>query len=60
MIISKSVLYYTPRGENKENIEIMGVMDRFFLDHPTTGHRMMTNYLKALGYVVKPKGYVGC
>lgn len=55
MIISKSVLYYTPRGENKENIEIMGVMDRFFLDHPTTGHRMMTNYLKALGYVVNPK-----
>jgi len=52
---SKSALYYTPQGESEENLEIMAIMDKFFLDHPTTGYRKMTDYLRMLGYKVNPK-----
>jgi putative transposase len=33
--IGKSGLYYVPKGENEENLEIMKKMDKRNYDHPT-------------------------
>lgn len=44
--ISRSSLYYKPVGESPENIEMMELMDRLFLDDPTLGVLGMQDELK--------------
>jgi len=44
--ISRSSLYYKPVGESPENIELMELMDRLFLDDPTLGVLGMQDELK--------------
>ncbi|MFN9801617.1 MAG: hypothetical protein ACK54P_16485 [Bacteroidota bacterium] len=35
--ISRSTLYFKPRGESEENLELMRKMDELFIDDPTLG-----------------------
>lgn len=53
--ISKSGLYYLPKGESDENLEIMKKMDKHHHDHPTYGVLQMQDYLFALGFIVNHK-----
>lgn len=53
--VPRSSLYYQPKGENKLNQELMGIMDRHLTDHPTEGVVSMVYLLTGLGFVVGPK-----
>ena len=48
--ISRSGLYYQPKGESSHNLALMQEIDRIFLEHPFFGVRQMRNYLRLLGY----------
>jgi len=53
--IHRSGLYYSPKGENEENLKIMRIMDEHYLEHPTEGVISMQDMLFALGFVVNHK-----
>lgn len=54
--ISRSGLYYKPKGENALNQTLMKAIDRHFLEHPYYGVERMTDYLNMdLGYNVNIK-----
>lgn len=44
-----------PKGETPENLCIMEKIDKFFLEHPTTGVKKMTGYLRNEGFATKSK-----
>ena len=50
--ISRSGFYYRPTGETAENLGLMQVIDRQFLDTPWYGSRQMARHLKRLGHAV--------
>ena len=49
MGISRSSWYYEPVGEKPENLALMGIMDRLFLEDPTLGVLGMQDELRDLG-----------
>lgn len=54
--ISRTLMYYKPRGESALNEQLMRCIDRYFLVHPYYGVERMTDYLnKDLGYRVNEK-----
>lgn len=53
--VPRSSLYYKPKGEKVENLEMMRVMDRHLAKHPTEGVVSMVYLLTGLGYIVGPK-----
>lgn len=53
--IPRSTLYYKPKPEKPENLELMEMMDRHLTDHPTEGVVSMVLMYKALGFLVGPK-----
>ena len=53
--VHRSGLYYKPKGESKENLEIMRIMDEHYLKHPTEGVISMQDLLFALGFLVNHK-----
>jgi len=53
--IHRSGLYYAPRGEKPENLEIMRIMDEHYLKHPTEGVIRVQDLLFSLGFVVNHK-----
>lgn len=53
--VHRSGLYYSPRGEKKENLEIMRLMDEHYLKHPSEGVLRMQDFLFAMGFVVNHK-----
>ncbi len=53
--IPRSSLYYKPKGEKEENLEMMQIMDRHLTQHPTEGVVSMVYLLAGLGFVVGPK-----
>jgi len=53
--VSRSTYYYEPKGESKENLEIMKRIDELFLDNPTWGSRQMRNRLRLEGWKVNRK-----
>ena len=55
MGISKSGLYYTPRGERDENLAIMKLMDEHHTFHPTHGVLQLQDYLFSVGFKVNHK-----
>ncbi|MCW3789747.1 IS3 family transposase [Plebeiibacterium sediminum] len=55
MDISRSGLYYNTKGESEENLEIMRLLDSFFMDHPTYGVFQMQDLLADSGYAVNVK-----
>jgi len=48
--ISRTSVYYKPKGEKPENLELMRLMDAQYLKTPTHGSRSMVTFLKRLGY----------
>jgi putative transposase len=44
--LHRSGLYYKPCGESEENLKLMQLIDRIFLDLPFTGTRKMKHYLQ--------------
>ncbi|TSA35299.1 MAG: hypothetical protein D4R64_09965 [Porphyromonadaceae bacterium] len=53
--LNRSNLHYKPVGKKLENLEIMQVMDKEFLEHPTKGVEGMVDFLCLLGFTVGPK-----
>lgn len=53
--VFRSSLYYAPKGETAENLEIMRIMDEHYLKHPTEGVIRVQDMLLALGFVVNHK-----
>lgn len=53
--ISKSGLYYIPKGESEENLTMMELMDERHTYHPTHGVFQMQDYLFSLGFLVNHK-----
>jgi len=47
--ISRSSWYFKGKGEKAENLELMRLMDRLFLDSPFLGSRQMVRNLRRLG-----------
>jgi putative transposase len=50
-----SSLHYAPVPEKPENVEMMDIMDRHLLNHPTEGVVSMVHMLNELGYPIGPK-----
>jgi len=48
--ITRSLLYYIPKGESEENLRIMREMDELHLKDATAGSRRMRNYLRRRGW----------
>ncbi len=55
MKCNRSSLYYEPKGESKENLELMEAMDKYYLGHPTAGVRTMVNMFLLQGKAVNAK-----
>lgn len=55
MILNRSTLYYKPKGESPENLELMQEIDRYYLEHPTAGVLHMQSMLTLKGYHVNVK-----
>lgn len=48
--ISRSMLYYLPKGEPEENLRIMREIDELHLEDATAGSRRMRDYLRRRGW----------
>jgi len=55
--LSRSVLYYTPVGESAENLALMKLIDRQFLEMPWCGSRQMACWLRRRGHAA---GGIAC
>ncbi len=53
--VHRSGLYYTPKGEKEDNLELMRIMDEHYLKHPTEGVLRVQDFLFALGFVANHK-----
>lgn len=53
--VSRSSLYYAPKGETAENLEIMRIMDEHYLKHPTEGILRIQDMLFTLGFLLNHK-----
>ncbi len=53
--IGRSTFYHVPRGESAQNLALMGMIDRQFLETPFYGARQMTWHLRAEGHPVNIK-----
>ena len=47
--VSRSSLYYRPRGESVENLALMRRMDELHMDYPFYGSRQMMRHLRREG-----------
>ena len=50
--LSRSSVYYTPRGESAENLTLMRRMDELSLQYPFYGSRQMARHLQREGVAV--------
>jgi len=53
--LARSSLYYQPKGESEQNLELMRLMDEQHLRTPFFGSRDMTAWLRKKGYPVNRK-----
>jgi putative transposase len=53
--ISRSNYYYMASPEKQENLEIMDIMGKHLINHPTEGVMSMVYYMKDKGFIVGPK-----
>src|SRR5664279_1455369 len=53
--INRSSVYYKPRGESEENLDIMRKMDEHFMEHPAEGVLRVQDHLLTLSLVVNVK-----
>jgi len=49
-LLSRSNLYYQPKGESAENLRFMGIIDRQFLQAPWYGSRQMARFMQREGH----------
>ena len=54
--ISRSGLYYAPKGESALTLTLMQEIDRAFTEWPFLSVRQMRDYLLLLGYGVEKSG----
>ncbi len=47
--INRSTIYYEPKGENEDNLQIMQIMDKHILEEPTAGVLTMQSLLGDMG-----------
>ncbi|TFH93889.1 transposase, partial [Porphyromonas levii] len=55
MKLNRSTLYYQPKGESEENLEMMRIIDKYHTEHPTSGVVHMRDMLRLRGYSVNEK-----
>ena len=48
--LSRSTLYYQPKGESAENLRFMEIIDKQFLETPWYGSRQMARYMQRKGH----------
>ncbi|WP_408005588.1 IS3 family transposase [Salibaculum griseiflavum] len=48
--LSRSTLYYRPKGESAENLRFMEIIDKQFLETPWYGSRHMARHMKRRGH----------
>ena len=48
--LSRSMLYYRPKGESAENLAFMEIIDKQFLETPWYGSRQMARHMKRQGH----------
>ncbi len=48
--LTRSTLYYQPRGETAENLRFMEIIDKQFLETPWYGSRQMAHHMQREGY----------
>ena len=48
--LSRSTLYYPPKGESAENLAFMEIIDKQFLETPWDGSRQMARHMKRQGH----------
>ncbi len=53
--LNRSSLYYKPVDVKPENLEMMRMMDKEYMEHPTKGVLGMLSFLKTRGFLVGPK-----
>jgi putative transposase len=53
--LSRSSLYYHPANDNREDLALMALIDRQFMETPYYGCRKMTAWLRRAGHVVNRK-----
>ena len=53
--LSRSSLYYQPATDNTEDLALMALIDRQFLETPYYGSRKMTAWLRREGHIVNRK-----
>jgi putative transposase len=53
--LARSTYYYEGASETPENLALMEIIDRLYLDHPENGSRMMVKVLARMGHVVNRK-----
>jgi putative transposase len=53
--ISRGTLYYKPKEESEENLEVMRHLDEYYLKYPTFGVLRMQDFLFMLGFIVNSK-----
>ena len=53
--IHRSGLYYKPKGEKPENLQIMRLMDEHYIGNPAEGVIRMQDFLLAMGFLVNHK-----
>lgn len=53
--VSRSSLYYTLVGESEENLEIMRLIDSYYIEHSTTGVLGMQDMLRYEGVIANNK-----
>ena len=53
--LARSSYYYEGASETPENLALMEIIDRLYLDHPENGSRMMVKVLARMGHAVNRK-----
>ena len=53
--LSRSVIYYDPVPESTENLELMRLIDKQYMEHPEYGSPRMTDWLQKEGYTANHK-----
>ena len=48
--LTRSTLYYKPRGESAENLKFMSIIDKQFLETPWYGSRQMARHMQREGH----------
>jgi putative transposase len=50
LTLTRSNLYYQPKGESTENLRFMAIIDKQFLEAPWYGSRQMARYMQRQGH----------